>query len=98
MRISAEHNKRLKKITMIALCAVIAVCLLIKPVQHTIAYITATSVTCTNTFSNGTPTEVEDTMAGAALESDAPRKVFRDGQVYILREGKTYTLTGEEVL
>lgn len=57
MRISAEHNKRLKKITMIVLCAVIAVCLLIKPVQRTIAYITATSVTCTNTFSNGTPTE-----------------------------------------
>lgn len=26
-----------------------------------------------------------------------PRKVFRDGQVYILRGGKTYTLTGEEV-
>ncbi len=26
-----------------------------------------------------------------------PRKVFRDGQVYILRDGKTYTLTGEEV-
>ena len=57
MRISAEHNKRLKNITMIALCVVIAVCLLIKPVQRTIAYITATSVTCTNTFSGGTPTE-----------------------------------------
>lgn len=50
------------------------------------------------TTSNGTPTDVEDTMTGDALESGAPRKVFRDGQVYILREGKTYTLTGEEVL
>ena len=26
-----------------------------------------------------------------------PRKVFRDGQVYILRDGKTYTVTGVEV-
>ena len=33
----------------------------------------------------------------AAEENAAPRKVFRDGQVYILRGGKTYTLTGEEV-
>ena len=33
----------------------------------------------------------------AAEESNAPRKVFRDGQVYILRNGKTYTLTGVEV-
>ena len=29
--------------------------------------------------------------------TDTPRKVFRDGQVYILRGGKTYTLTGVEV-
>lgn len=28
---------------------------------------------------------------------DTPCKVFRDGQVYILRGGKTYTLTGEKV-
>lgn len=33
----------------------------------------------------------------AAEENDAPRKVFRNGQVYILRNGKTYTLTGVEV-
>ena len=33
----------------------------------------------------------------AAEESDTPRKVFRDGQVYILRGGKTYTITGVEV-
>ena len=32
-----------------------------------------------------------------AEEHIAPRKVFRDGQVYILRGGKTYTLTGVEV-
>ena len=30
-------------------------------------------------------------------ENNAPHKVFRDGQVYILRGGKTYTLTGVEV-
>ena len=29
--------------------------------------------------------------------ADTPRKVFHNGQVYILRSGKTYTLTGEEV-
>ena len=32
-----------------------------------------------------------------AEEHIAPRKVFRDGQVYILRGGKTYTLTGGEI-
>ena len=38
-----------------------------------------------------------------AIENDtteyipSPRKVFRNGQVYILRGGKTYTLTGEEI-
>ena len=32
-----------------------------------------------------------------AEEHIAPRKVFRDGQVYILRGGQTYTLTGVEV-
>lgn len=46
---------------------------------------------------NGTPTDVEDITAGTSLNEDAPCKVFRDGQVYILRGGKTYTLTGEEV-
>lgn len=47
---------------------------------------------------NGTPTDVEDVVTDTSLEDNAPRKVFRDGQVYILREGKTYTLTGEEML
>lgn len=75
MRISAEHNKRLKNITMIALCVVIAVCLLIKPVQRTIAYITATSVTCTNTFSGGTPTEpTEPTKPTEPTEPTEPTK------------------------
>ena len=33
-----------------------------------------------------------------SADSDtAVRKVFRDGQVYILRNGKTYTTTGVEV-
>ncbi len=39
------------------------------------------------------PTGTEDISA----DDTTPRKVFRDGQVYILRNGKTYTLTGEEV-
>ena len=38
-------------------------------------------------------TAIEQTSAS----NIAPRKVFRDGQVYILRGGKTYTLTGVEV-
>jgi len=46
---------------------------------------------------NGVPTDVEDVTTDTSLESDTPRKVFRDGQVLILRNGKTYTLTGVEV-
>ena len=39
-----------------------------------------------------------DTLNGDDLQgNNTPRKVFRDGQVYILRSGKTYTLTGVEV-
>ena len=39
------------------------------------------------------------TTAVESVHTDGttPQKVFRDGQVYILRDGKTYTLTGEEV-
>ncbi len=44
---------------------------------------------------NGMPTGVEDVAIGTS--SAAPRKVFRNGQVLILRGGKTYTLTGVEV-
>ena len=46
---------------------------------------------------NGVPTDVEDVATDASLDDNTPRKVFRDGQVLILRGGKTYTLTGEEV-
>lgn len=42
-----------------------------------------------------TPTGTDGTRITDA--SAAPRKVFRDGQVYILRGGKTYTATGVEV-
>ena len=42
-----------------------------------------------------TPTDTESSPVADA--SAAPRKVFRDGQVLILRGGKTYTLTGVEV-
>ena len=39
-----------------------------------------------------------DALNGDNLSgNDTPRKVFHNGQVYILRGGKTYTLTGEEV-
>ena len=46
---------------------------------------------------NGVPTNVEEITAGTSLNENAPRKVFRDGQVYILRGGKTCTLTGVEI-
>lgn len=39
-------------------------------------------------------TPVENVVAE---ENNTPRKVFRNGQVLILRNGRTYTLTGEEV-
>lgn len=39
-------------------------------------------------------TDVENTLAGS---NDSPHKIFRDGQVLILHNGKTYTLTGVEV-
>mgnify|MGYP004455952179 CR=1 FL=1 len=38
-------------------------------------------------------TAIEQTSAS----NITPRKIFRDGQVYILRGGKTYTLTGVEI-
>ena len=40
------------------------------------------------------PTTAVENMSA---DNSAPQKVFRDGQVYILRNGKTYTLTGEDV-
>ena len=43
---------------------------------------------------NGIATDMEDITTDTSLESDTPRKVFRDGQVYILRGGKTYTIMG----
>jgi len=41
--------------------------------------------------SHGTAVEQTETAAPAV------RKVIYNGQVYILREGKTYTLTGVEI-
>ena len=46
---------------------------------------------------NGTPTGVENVAIGTSSVNDAPRKVFRNGQVYILRGGKTYTTMGVEM-
>ena len=43
-------------------------------------------------FKHSTATETENTPA-----AETPQKIFRDGQVYILREGKVYTPTGVEV-
>ena len=40
---------------------------------------------------------IEDSNPNSDNLTDTPRKVFHNGQVYILRSGKTYTLTGEEV-
>ena len=46
----------------------------------------------------GGATGMDDIPAtGKTLDATTPRKVFRDGQVYILRGGKTYTATGVEV-
>ena len=48
--------------------------------------------------STGGITGIDDIPAtGETLDGNTPRKVFRDGQVYILRGDKTYTLTGVEV-
>jgi len=45
-----------------------------------------------------TPTGVSDaSFTDGARNGGTASKVFRDGQVYILRNGKTYTLIGEEV-
>ncbi len=41
-------------------------------------------------------TDTEQVQTDVATDH-AAQKLFRDGQVYILRGGKTYTLTGEEV-
>ena len=48
------------------------------------------------TISDDVPTGI-DNADGDVEDDTTPRKVFRDGQVYILRGGKTYTLTGVEV-
>ena len=66
--------------------------------------ITATDIddtvltTYTGTFTttgNNPTTGFEDIRS--TQSQPATRKVFRTGQVYILRGGKTYTLTGEEL-
>ena len=46
------------------------------------------------TFRTEGGTAVDNVSANKPNDTD---KVFRNGQVYILRNGKTYTLTGEEV-
>ena len=54
----------------------------------------ATLQTYTGEFNttSGTATSLDNATTGTAV-----RKVFRDGQVLILRDGKTYTTTGIEV-
>ena len=49
-----------------------------------------------HTTSDDIPTGIDD-IDGDVDDDTTPRKVFRNGQVYILRGGKTYTLTGVEV-
>lgn len=51
-----------------------------------------TAMTLTAQFTS-TPTTINNTSAAAII----PQKVLRNGQVRILRGGKTYTLTGMEV-
>ena len=53
----------------------------------------ANNVVISALFKETSGTGVHDATATDIL----PRKVLRDGQVYILRAGKTYTFTGEEV-
>lgn len=50
----------------------------------------------TGEFTTNTPTSVS-TSETDTVDDSSVCKVFRNGQVYILRGGKTYTLTGEEV-
>ena len=49
----------------------------------------------TGTFTTTAPAGTEDIRS--TLSQPETHKVFRDGQVYIIRGNKTYTLTGEEV-
>lgn len=59
-------------------------------------FVVTDDVTLTAEFTQ--TTGVQDVATDPATSTDlTPRKIFRDGQVYILRGGKTYTLTGEEV-
>ena len=59
-------------------------------------FVVTDDVTLTAEFAQ--TTGVQDVATDSATSTDlTPYKVFRDGQVYILRGGKTYTLTGEEV-
>ena len=52
----------------------------------------------TGEFTTGTPTSVSTLEPqGDAANDTIVRKVFRNGQVYILRNGKIYTTTGVEV-
>ena len=53
----------------------------------------ANNVVISTLFKETSGTGVHDATATDIL----PRKVLRDGQVYILRAGKTYTATGIEV-
>ena len=54
----------------------------------------ASAVTVTATFKQTPQTAIGNTFGTA---DTTVRKVLIDGQVYILRNGKTYTLTGIEV-
>ena len=50
-----------------------------------------------NIQSEGEPTGVENTLSADNDTTPAAQKIVRDGQVLILRGGKTYTVTGVEV-
>jgi len=44
-----------------------------------------------------TPTAVDEIESSSLQGGDRGRLILRDGQILILRDGKTYTLTGAQV-
>ena len=44
-----------------------------------------------------TTTDLSQTSEGSNSMDDANGKIFRDGQLFFIRDGKTYTLTGQKI-
>lgn len=77
------------------------------PVSNFVLPVTAQDITIVHDFSDnsqyrfhlceGIDTAIEVVDAGDSVLSDMPQKILVDGQIYILRGGKAYTVTGQEV-